>query len=458
MGVSSRKKKSKSNTGNELMLVERKRRKRGFKNRLKSIGWISGLYEKLPGWIKRYLRNKYALASLFLLISIVVLVVIALIPPVSDDIEADKQESGSGADVIYIIDENGNKVATSVADVEDDSIIMQNQKEPDDPVLLSYNPDTRNGYMNNCIFLGDSRTVAMVSYGFISDSNALAKVGISHWQVPSTTFIQNSGAKFTLSDYLRTRKEQVIYVCYGVNGMNGMDEEKYEKTYTDLVDKIISLAGDRHVVLMSIWPVDDNGRYRGSVKNEWVNKYNEFLYNMAVEKELNYLDVASILKDDKGSMKKEYDSGDGLHYRASAYNDILEYIIHHPVPGVSDEGEFVVHYVKPRGEYKEIMTETPTLPQNIQLEDGTFQFVLPTLTPEVTAAPTEAPSQQSEEQKEEPTPTPKPTEKPEDKPQPTETPAEPTEAPEPTEEPAPEPTEAPEPEPEEPSDDSEEDE
>ena len=335
MGVSSRKKKSKSNTGNELMLVERKRRKRGFKSRLKSIGWISGLYEKLPGWIKRYLRNKYALASLFLLISIVVLVVIALIPPVSDDIEADKQESGSGADVIYIIDENGNKVATSVADVEDDSIIMQNQKEPDDPVLLSYNPDTRNGYMNNCIFLGDSRTVAMVSYGFISDSNALAKVGISHWQVPSTTFIQNSGAKFTLSDYLRTRKEQVIYVCYGVNGMNGMDEEKYEKTYTDLVDKIISLAGDRHVVLMSIWPVDDNGRYRGSVKNEWVNKYNEFLYNMAVEKELNYLDVASILKDDKGSMKKEYDSGDGLHYRASAYNDILEYIIHHPVPGVS---------------------------------------------------------------------------------------------------------------------------
>lgn len=327
---------------------------------------FDSLLDRLPARLRRYLRNKYAVASTILLIAIIVLVMIALIPPVT----AAESESGAddGTDVIYIIDEKGNKVAASP--VEDDSIVMQNQKEAQDPVLLSYNPDTREGYMNNCIFLGDSRTVAMVSYGVISDSNALAKVGIAHWQVLSTTFVQNSGARFTLSDYLRAHNEKVIYVCYGVNGMNGLDEEKYKKTYTELVDKIISLAGDRHVVLMSIWPVDDNGRYKGSVKNEWVNKYNEFLYNMAKEKGLHYLDVSSILKDDSGNIKKEYDSGDGLHYRATAYNDILDYIIHHPVPGVSDEGEFVVHYVKPRGEYKDIMTETPTLPQNIQIEEG----------------------------------------------------------------------------------------
>lgn len=442
-------KKNELNKKNELTVIPEKKSGRRRKKRKKSgkgllsVSWIAAIYGKLPARVRRFLGNKYAIASMILLVSIVVLVVVALIPPSTEgENVAAKEESGT--DVIYIIDENGNKIATSVAP-EDDSIVMQNQKEPDDPVLLSYNADTREGYMNNCIFLGDSRTVAMVSYGFVSDSNALAKVGISHWQVSSTTFVQNSGAKFTLSDYLRTRKEPVIYVCYGVNGMNGLDEEKYKATYTELVDKIISLAGDRHVVLMSIWPVDDNGRYRNSVKNEWVYKYNEFLYNLAAEKGLNYLDVASILKDDNGNMKKEYDSGDGLHYRASAYNDILNYIIHHPVPGVSDEGEFVVHYVKPRGEYKEIMTETPMLPQNIMLEDGTFPFVLPTVLPEapaesVTAVPTQAPGEyheeehKPEEQKQEevkPTEAPKPTEEP----APTEAP-EPTKAPEPTEEPA----------------------
>ena len=185
------------------------------------------------------------------------------------------------------------------------ALLLNNKAE----FVLAYNENTRDGYMNNCVFLGDSRTVAMVSYGFVSDSNALAKIGISHWQVLSTTFTQNSGNKYTLSDYLRAHSEPVIYVCYGVNGLNGMPEDKYESTYTELVDRIIELAGDRHIVLMSIWPVDDNGRYRGSVKNEWVDKYNEFLYGLAVEKGLHYLDVASILKDDNGSILHHPPSG-----------------------------------------------------------------------------------------------------------------------------------------------------
>jgi lysophospholipase L1-like esterase len=217
----------------------------------------------------------------------------------------------------------------------------------------------------------------MVSYGYISDSNALAKVGISHWQVQSTVFTQNSGNRYTLTDYLRAHSEPVIYVCYGVNGMNGLAEDKYKSTYEELVDKIISLAGDRKIVLMSIWPVDDNGSYRGSVKNEWVDKYNTFLFDMAKEKGLYYLNIAPALKDDNGSIKKEYDSGDGLHYKSSAYKDILDFIIHHPVPGISDEDEFVVHYVKPKGEYKDIMTETPTLPQNTQLEADDYTFEIP---------------------------------------------------------------------------------
>lgn len=333
-----------------------------------------------------FVKNKYGVGALILLVSIIILVVIALRPPKKEEADTKREEGG---DIIYIIDEQGNKVATSAT--ESDSIVLQNQKEEEDPTVLSYNANTRSGYMNNCIFLGDSRTVAMVSYGYISDANALAKVGISHWQVLSTTFTQNSGNKYTLTDYLRAHSEPVIYVCYGVNGMNGLAEDKYKSTYEELVDKIVSLAGDRKIVLMSIWPVDDNGSYRGSVKNEWVDKYNTFLFDMAKKKGLYYLNIASALKDDNGSIKKEYDSGDGLHYKSSAYKDILEYIIHHPVPGVSDEGEFVVHYVKPRGEYKDIMTETPSLPQNTQMEADDYTFEIPTfpagMVPEATPVP-----------------------------------------------------------------------
>ncbi len=356
-----------------------------------------------------FIKNKYAVGSAILLIIIITLVVIALRPPKT---EADAEKEVNEGDIIYIIDEQGNKVIASATD--NDSIVMQNQKEEEDPTVLAYNASTREGYMNNCVFLGDSRTVAMVSYGYISDANALAKVGISHWQVMSTTFIQNSGNKYTLTDYLRAHSEPVIYVCYGVNGMNGMDEDKYKQTYIELVNKIISLAGDRKIVLMSIWPVDDNGRYKGSVKNEWVNKYNTFLFDLAKEKGLYYLNIAPMLTDENGSMKKEYDSGDGLHYKSSAYKDILEFIIHHPVPGISDEGDFVVHYVAPKGEYKDIMTETPTLPQNTQVEADDYTFEIPAFpaagtetvspTPTPIPAPIEQPAEppaQEEEKQEE---------------------------------------------------------
>lgn len=339
-----------------MLLMGKKRRRKKKK---------TSLFDRMPERVRDFFGNRYAMISavLLLIIFAVVIIVLGSRNMTYGEDSASVSPEQVEERIIYIIDEQGNRMA--VPAVDDDDLVMQNEIKVDDDTgtILAYNPDTREGYMNHCIFLGDSRTVAMVSYGYISDSNALAKVGIAHTAVAGTTFTQNSGNTYTISDYLKARTEEVIYVCYGVNGMNGISEEQYESSYTELVDKIISLAGDRHVVLMSIWPVDDNGRYRGSVKNEWINKYNDFLYRLAAEKGLYYLDVASILKDENGGMRREYDSGDGLHYSASSYGHILDYIIHHPVPGVPDDGEFVVHYVKPRVEYKDIINEAPAMPQ-----------------------------------------------------------------------------------------------
>ncbi|MBO4846557.1 MAG: hypothetical protein J5525_09655, partial [Lachnospiraceae bacterium] len=239
-------------------------------------------------------------------------------------------------------------------------------KEEEYKTVLEYNADTKPGYMNNCIFLGDSRTVAMVSYGFVSDENVLAKVGISHQAVMSTTFTQNSGKQYTIAQYLKSHKAPVIYIGYGVNGMNG-NEEQYEKSYKEVVEKIMDLAPDSEIVLMAIWPVNDYGSYKNTVRNEWVNKYNDFLKTLAEYEGIFYLDVDTILRDSDGQIKGEYDAGDGLHYRACAYTVILEYIIHHPVKGISDDGEFVVKYVKPTGDFKKMMKETTTLPANVQV-------------------------------------------------------------------------------------------
>ncbi|MCR4755798.1 MAG: hypothetical protein K5868_09790 [Lachnospiraceae bacterium] len=236
-------------------------------------------------------------------------------------------------------------------------------EEVEDPtVLAEVKGGVGDGYLNNCIFLGDSRYVGLVSYAVISDEDVLAQVGIAHPSVESFTFTQNSGKQYTLKSYLTTHAKKVIYIGYGVNGMKGADEATYEKQYKTLVEHIMEMAPDSKIVLMSIWPVDDNGTYKGSVKNEWIEKYNEFLVTLAEYEGIYYLDVASVLKDKNGSINSHYDGGDGLHYNAKGYEAIRSYILSHPVPGVPTDGSYTVHYVPPTGQFKDMVKDKVAVP------------------------------------------------------------------------------------------------
>jgi DNA segregation ATPase FtsK/SpoIIIE-like protein len=216
-----------------------------------------------------------------------------------------------------------------------------------DTTVLAKKDDAKKGYMNRCVFLGDSRTVAMVNYGFFNDDAALAQIGISHPAFATNTFINNAGKEYTLKSYLESHQAPVIYIALGVNGINDPSEEHYKSTFISLIDKVAEMAPNSNIVLMAIGPVDDNGSYKKTVQNSWIDKYNEFLLDTAKEKHIFYLDISEILKGTDGQVKSEYNAGDGLHYSGSGCEAIFNYILEHPVPGIADDGEYVVKYIKP---------------------------------------------------------------------------------------------------------------
>ncbi len=217
----------------------------------------------------------------------------------------------------------------------------------EDSTVLPLKEDAGRGYLNRCVFLGDSRTVAMVNYGLINDDAALAQIGISHPSFKKNNFVNNEGKQYTLKSYLQAHQSPVIYIALGVNGINDPSEEHYKSTFIDLIDTVMEQAPNSNIVIMSIGPVNDNGTYKKSVQNAWIVKYNEFLRDLAKEKNIFYLDISEILTGSDGQVKHEYDGGDGLHYTSGACEAILNYIVSHPVPGISDDGEYVVHYIKP---------------------------------------------------------------------------------------------------------------
>lgn len=136
--------------------------------------------------------------------------------------------------------------------------------------ILAKNDSTRNGYLGRCVFLGDSRTVAMVNFGLINDDAALAQIGISHPSFKNNTFINNAGKQYTLKSYLAAHQAPVIYIALGVNGINDPSEDHYKNSFIDLIDTVMSQAPNSNIVLMSIGPVNDNGAYKKTVQNSWI--------------------------------------------------------------------------------------------------------------------------------------------------------------------------------------------
>ncbi|WP_026518733.1 GDSL-type esterase/lipase family protein [Butyrivibrio sp. FCS006] len=216
-----------------------------------------------------------------------------------------------------------------------------------DTTVLAKKDGAKEGYLNRCVFLGDSRTVAMVNYGFFNDDAALAQIGISHPAFASNKFINNAGKEYTLKSYLGSHQAPVIYILLGVNGINDPSETHYKNTFLTLIDSVAEMAPNSNLVLVAIGPVDDNGIYKNSVQNAWIDKYNDFLLETAKEKHIFYLDITEILKGSDGQVKSEYNGGDGLHYSGKGCEAIFRYIVEHPVPQISDEGEYVVKYIKP---------------------------------------------------------------------------------------------------------------
>lgn len=205
-----------------------------------------------------------------------------------------------------------------------------------DGITLAYDGSMGKDYLQNCIFLGDSRIVGMALYGYIETNTALAQIGLNHNNARSITYSTSTGEIYTFDSYLVTHPSKVIYICYGVNGLT-QNESRFKADYQELVEHVKYLCPDSNIVIQSIWPSRDDGMYTATVSNEKIDYYNEFLYDLAAEEDCYYLDIQGALKDEEGQMMKQYDSGDGLHYNQNGYTDIIAYIVSHPVPGVTPE-------------------------------------------------------------------------------------------------------------------------
>lgn len=187
-----------------------------------------------------------------------------------------------------------------------------------------------NGYFADAAFVGDSRTEGFWLYSGVKQGKLLSAVGLTVFSVDSKIM---TGGSQTVLDALRTGHYGKIYLAFGLNELGYIDTNSFVASYCKLIDTIRAAHPEAIIYIQNLIPVNDSqaraSGHQGHVNCDRIRLYNEFIAQIAQEKQLPLLDVYSAFSAD-GQLPAEA-SRDGVHLLPAYCKKQLEYLKHHTV-------------------------------------------------------------------------------------------------------------------------------
>ncbi|MCC8196142.1 MAG: GDSL-type esterase/lipase family protein [Ruminococcus sp.] len=185
-------------------------------------------------------------------------------------------------------------------------------------------------YLDSCVFIGDSITYGLSSYGLVSSSSVYASVSMSIAKI-ETEEIETQYGTMTVLDALEESQPENIYVMLGTNGAAWLSVDDMYDYFTSFMKKLMNKCPDSEIYIISVPPVtsDKESSVETPISNSDLDSFNELLLEYANDKSLHYLDVNSYLKDGGSSLPSSYAENDGVHLKYSTYELFIDYILTH---------------------------------------------------------------------------------------------------------------------------------
>lgn len=218
-------------------------------------------------------------------------------------------------------------------------VMVYNDLEDGQAIKVS---DKGQDYIDSFIFIGESTTYHLKSRGVLSGGKNTTQVWGNEsgtlnmsLNIDSTKIIYpETGEHLTFCEAAAKKRPERVLLCFGLNGATQnirKGEEYYKTCYKKLINAIREGSPATEIILASGYPVAKNmdmSLYSVSIDtlNEYIETINSWTQALAREEGLKYLDTASVLKDEKGRLRDEYQVGDGHHLTKEAYEKILQYI------------------------------------------------------------------------------------------------------------------------------------
>ncbi len=174
-------------------------------------------------------------------------------------------------------------------------------------------------YYSDALFIGDSRTVGLATYGKISGATYFARTSMNVANAFADKKSETEKSGLNLTDFLTKYKFKKIYILLGINEI-GYSYSWIMTRYEKVVNKIRELQPDAIIVIQSNMHVTQkkSDASPNTFNNDRINGLNKRLASLADNKTVFYADMAYIFDNENGAMKPEY-TGDGVHLKGKYY-------------------------------------------------------------------------------------------------------------------------------------------
>ncbi len=176
-------------------------------------------------------------------------------------------------------------------------------------------------------FIGDSRTQGFIMYNGLKKVQDYSYIGLMVDTAISKEFIKtNDGNKITILEDMKNKDIKRVYIMLGINELGWSYPQVFKLKYGELIDEIRKIKPNCTIYVQSIIPVTESKDKSDKIyNNKNINKFNKLIQELSNEKNVKYLDVQSVLVDEKGFLPEEA-STDGIHIDIDYCKKWLDYL------------------------------------------------------------------------------------------------------------------------------------
>ncbi len=210
----------------------------------------------------------------------------------------------------------------------------------------SYSPDVPQSgtadpsWFDDAVFCGDSLSTWLRNYaGSEGLGNATfltaTSFGIMNALSPvtaSSVHPSYQGTKMLLEDAIAKCGANKVYLMFGINDIDyGL--ESATESYVKLVNNILAKSPGAQIYIESATPMLSNSKRADEVlNNASIDKFNQMMKEYCKQNGWNYLDIASVFKDENGGLRADACSDAstmGLHVTYEATREWVSYLRTH---------------------------------------------------------------------------------------------------------------------------------